>query len=130
MLYRKRNTLVKEYILPFLRIAATTIKIKLHPTNNLCSSLHNNLRSNFRSNLYSNLRNKNLRKNFYGNLRSNLCKNLRKSLYNNLDPQTVSLISSNSYLFPYKYLINFRRFYIKENSIAPKVAIEVATSII
>ena len=35
MLYRKRKTLVKECILPFLRIAATIIKIKAETTTEI-----------------------------------------------------------------------------------------------
>jgi hypothetical protein len=83
-----------------------------------------NLRKNLRSNLCSNLR---------SNLRSNLYNNLYNNIYNNLDLQIASLISNNSYLFLYKYLINFRRFSIEEDpktSIVPKVAIGVATNII
>ena len=109
MLYGRRNTPVKKYILPSLRIAATLIKIKLRPASKLDKNLSNNL---------------------YNNLRSNLCSNLRNSLCNNLDLRTVSLINSNSYLFLYKYLISFRRFSIEEDSIVLKVAIEVATSVI
>ena len=88
--------------------------------SNLCKNLHKNLRKNFRSNLYK-------------NLRSNIRSNLRKSLRNNLDLQTVSLISSNSYPFLYKLLISSRRSSVEEDSktsIVPKVAIEVATSVI
>ena len=44
----------------------------------------------------------------------------------------VSLISSNSYLFLYKYLTSFRRFSVEDFkiSVVPKVAIDVATSVI
>ena len=35
MLYKTRNTLVKKYILPFLRVAAITIKIKAETTTKL-----------------------------------------------------------------------------------------------
>jgi hypothetical protein len=45
----------------------------------------------------------------------------------------VFLISSNSYPFFYKLLISSRRFSMEEDfktSIVPKVAIEVATSVI
>ena len=103
-LYGRRNTPVKECILPSLRIAATTIKIKLRPTSNL---------------------------------RSNLCKSFRKSfcksLCNNLDLRTVSLISSNSHPFLHKLLTSSRRSSVEEDSktsIVPKVATEVATSVI
>ena len=37
MLYRKRKTLVKKYILPSLRIAATTIKIKTATTTKIAT---------------------------------------------------------------------------------------------
>ena len=114
MLYRRRNTPVKEYILPPLRIAATIIKIKLRPANKLNKNLRSNLHSNIRS-----------------NIRSNLRKSFCKSLCNNLDLQTVSLISSNSHPFLHKHLISFRRFSVKDFkiSVVPKVATEVATSV-
>ena len=38
-MYRKRNTLVKEYILFSLRIAATTIKIKAETTTKITETL-------------------------------------------------------------------------------------------
>jgi len=60
-------------------------------------------------------------KNLYSNLRKNLCSDLRNNLRNNPDLQTVSLISSNSYLFLYKD---------SKTSVVPKVATEVATSVI
>jgi len=60
-------------------------------------------------------------KNLYNNLRKNLRSNLRNNLRNNPDLQTVSLISSNSYLFLHKD---------SKTSVVPKVAIEVATSVI
>ena len=96
LLHRRRNTPVKKYILPSLRITATIIKIKLYPTSNL---------------------------------HKNLCNNLR----NNLALRTASLISSNSYLFLHKHLTSFRRFSVEgdfKTPIVPKVAIEVATSVI
>ena len=67
----------------------------------------------------------NLRK----NLRSDLCNNL----HNNLDLRIVLLISSNSYLFLYIHLTSFKRFSIEgdfKTLIVPKIAIEVATSVI
>jgi len=60
-------------------------------------------------------------KNLCSNLRNNLRSNLCKSLYNNLDLQTVSLISSNNYPFLHKHF---------KTPVVPKVATEVATSVI
>ena len=94
----------------------------LLPSNSLRSN--HNLRSNLRSNLC---------KNICSNICSNFRKSFRKSLRNNPDLQTVSLISSNSYPFLYKLLISSRRFSVEEDfktSIVPKVATEVATSVI
>ena len=103
--------------------------------NNLCKNLCCNLRCNLRSSLRCNLRN-NLRKNLRSNIRSSLRKSFGKSLRNNLDLRTVSLISSNSHPFLHKLLTSSRRSSVEEDSktsktsAVPKVATEVATSVI
>ena len=99
---------------------------------NLCNNLCKNLRCNLRCNLRSSLR-CNLRKNLRSNIRSNLRKSFGKSLRNNLDLRTVSLISSNSHPFLHKLLTSSRRSSVEEDSktsAVPKVATEVATSVI
>ena len=67
------------------------------------------------------------------NLRKNLCSDLCNNFYNNPDLRTVLLISSNSHLFLYIYLISFKRFSIEgdfKTLIIPKIAIKVVTSVI
>ena len=76
---------------------------------------------------------KNLRSNLRSNLRINLRSNLRNNLHNNPDLQTAPLISSNSHPFLHKHLTSSRRSSIEEDSktsAVPKVATEVATSVI
>jgi hypothetical protein len=94
------------------------------PTSSLRKNLRSNLCSNIRSNLRSNIR---------SNLRKSFRKSFRKSLCNNPDLRTVSLISSNSRPFLYKLLTSSRRSSVEEDSktsAVPKVATEVATSVI
>ena len=67
------------------------------------------------------------------NLRKNLRSDLRNNLRNNPDLRTAPLISSNSHPFLHIHSTSFRRFSVEgdfKTLIVPKVATEVATSVI